>query len=116
MKFKQLNIGQQFVYQEQIYIKTTPLIAKHSETGEQKLIPRYAELGMLGDTRVSEDKRSPNLTVEFVSQAISLHKEEFKEVAEAIKNNMDNDLGARLIDKMESAYHALYEEIGLNKN
>ena len=116
MKFKQLNIGQQFEYQEQTYIKTTPLIAKHSETGEQKLIPRYAELGMLGDIKVSEDKRSPNLTVEFVAQAISLHKEELKKVVDAIKYNMDSNISTQLLDIIEKAYHSLYENIGINRN
>jgi hypothetical protein len=50
MKFQHLKIGQQFHYQGEIYLKTTPLIASHAETGVQKLIPRYAEIELLNAT------------------------------------------------------------------
>ena len=44
MKFQQLKIGQQFEYQGDFYVKSSPLVASHAETGEQKLIPRYAAI------------------------------------------------------------------------
>lgn len=44
MKFQQLKIGQQFEYQGNRYVKSSPLVASHAETGEQKLIPRYATI------------------------------------------------------------------------
>ena len=44
MKFQQLKIGQKFEYQGDIYVKHSPLVAIHSETGKQKLIPRYAAI------------------------------------------------------------------------
>jgi hypothetical protein len=44
MKFQYLKIGQQFSYQGETYVKTTPLVACHAESGQQKLIPRYAEI------------------------------------------------------------------------
>lgn len=50
MKFQHLKIGQQFHYQGESYLKTTPLIASHAETGVQKLIPRYAEIELLDTT------------------------------------------------------------------
>jgi hypothetical protein len=50
MKFQHLKIGQQFHYQGETYLKNTPLIASHAETGNQKLIPRYAEIELLDTT------------------------------------------------------------------
>jgi len=44
MKFQQLKIGQQFEYHGDFYVKSSPLVASHAETGEQKLIPRYAAI------------------------------------------------------------------------
>lgn len=42
MKFSLLAVGQQFEYQGETYIKSTPLIAHQVDTGEQRLIPRSA--------------------------------------------------------------------------
>ena len=50
MKFQHLNIGQQFRYRGKTYLKTTPLVASDAETGNQKLIPRYAEIELLDTT------------------------------------------------------------------
>ena len=44
MKFQQLEIGQAFEYQGDSYVKSSPLVASHAETGKQKLIPRYAAI------------------------------------------------------------------------
>ncbi len=49
MKFSLLAVGQQFEYQGETYIKSTPLIAHHVETGEPKLIPRSATV-VIADT------------------------------------------------------------------
>lgn len=43
MKLQFLPMGARFEYQGTIYVKTGPMMAA-SETGEQKLIPRYAML------------------------------------------------------------------------
>lgn len=44
MKFSLLAVGQQFEYQGETYIKSTPLIAHQVDTGEQRLIPRSASV------------------------------------------------------------------------
>ena len=59
MKFQHLKIGQQFNYQGETYVKATPLVASHAETGQQKLIPRYAEIQLLGNTPLPEAQSSP---------------------------------------------------------
>jgi hypothetical protein len=53
MKFKILSIGQKFEYQDEIYVKTSPLIASNVATGHNKIIPAYAAL-KLQDQSVSE--------------------------------------------------------------
>ncbi|TDX98138.1 hypothetical protein [Thiohalophilus thiocyanatoxydans] len=44
MKFSLLAVGQQFEYQGETYIKSTPLIAHQVDSGEQRLIPRSANV------------------------------------------------------------------------
>lgn len=42
MKFSQLAIGRDFLYQGQRYTKASPLVGSQAETGASRLIPRYA--------------------------------------------------------------------------
>jgi hypothetical protein len=59
MKFQYLKIGQQFSYQGETYVKTTPLVASHAETGQQKLIPRYAEIQVFETSPAPAPQASP---------------------------------------------------------
>ncbi len=59
MKFQYLKIGQQFRYQGETYVKTTPLVASHAESGANKLIPRYAEIELLATTNSTEFPSPP---------------------------------------------------------
>ena len=56
MKFQQIKIGQKFEYQGDIYVKHSPLVAIHSETGKQKLIPRYAGVVVTDNDLPPKDK------------------------------------------------------------
>jgi hypothetical protein len=55
MKFQQLRIGQPFEYQGDFYVKSSPLVANHAETGEQKLIPRYAAIVLTDSTSTPDE-------------------------------------------------------------
>jgi len=55
MKFKLLSIGQKFKFQDEIYVKTSPIVASNVATGHNKMIPRYAVLTLL-DNRGEEEK------------------------------------------------------------
>ena len=50
MKFKLLSVGQKFKYQDEIYVKTSPIIASNVETGHNKMIPAYATLTLLDNS------------------------------------------------------------------
>ncbi len=44
MKFTQLRIGQPFRHKGQVYRKTSPLMAEIENDGQQRLIPRSADV------------------------------------------------------------------------
>ncbi len=44
MKFNLLKIGERFLYKDELYTKSTPLVAINEATGNNKLIPRSALL------------------------------------------------------------------------
>lgn len=49
MKFHQLSLGRSFRYGEEPYRKTAPLLGTHELTGEQRVIPRSAEVTSIPD-------------------------------------------------------------------
>ena len=55
MKFKLLSIGQKFEYQNEVYLKTSPIIAKNIETGHNKMIPAYAHLNLLDKSAAEKE-------------------------------------------------------------
>ena len=54
MKFKLLSIGQKFKFQDEIYVKTSPIVASNVATGHNKMIPRYAVLTLLDNSGEEE--------------------------------------------------------------
>ena len=112
MKFKQLNIGQQFEYQQQTYIKTTPLLAKHSETGEQKLIPRYADLNI---EEVNTADKAPNeaLSAEALKKSLHQHKRSITQTLAELSDKLNNNELAELNQQIEDTYNELYQRLGL---
>ena len=56
MKFNILSIGQKFKYQNEVYVKTSPLIASNVANGHNKMIPRYATLTLLDNEGANEQQ------------------------------------------------------------
>jgi hypothetical protein len=56
MKFKLLSVGQKFRYQDEVYVKTSPVVASNIKTGHNKMIPAYATLTLLDNS--GEEKQS----------------------------------------------------------
>ena len=54
MKFNLLSIGQKFKFQNEIYVKTSPIVASNVATGHNKMIPRYAVLTLLNNSGEEE--------------------------------------------------------------
>ena len=97
MKFKLLSIGQNFEYEGETYVKTSPLIASNIKTGQNKMIPRYATLKLLDQSGNSEQQaRKSSLAPEEILTAFNLFYEkciaileEKKVLVPQIKDEMD---------------------------
>lgn len=59
MKFPQLPVGSRFAYQGETLVKTTPLVAVLESTGQQKFMPRSAEVTPLPVEGTSEPEPAP---------------------------------------------------------
>jgi len=65
MKIQQLIIGQEFEYQGDFYVKISTMVAHHVETGEQKLIPRYAAIVTTVSSSTQVTKNSPGTSTPY---------------------------------------------------
>lgn len=80
MKFSLLAVGQQFEYQGETYIKSTPLIAHQVDTGEQRLIPRSANVvsadaPAMAQPPVDSDIEAEQLRAAFTELEQELHQQ-----------------------------------------
>ncbi len=104
MKFSLLAVGQQFEYQGETYIKSTPLIAHQVDTGEQRLIPRSA-------TVVSADApavKPPPVNSEIEAQQLQAA---FAELEQALYQQFGEDEGFGRA--FEQARQRFFERLGL---
>jgi len=62
MKFNLLSIGQKFKYQDEVYVKTSPIVASNVASGHNKMIPAYAVLTLL-DNSGEEEKILSNESI-----------------------------------------------------
>lgn len=49
MKFHEIPIGQQFEFEDEVYVKTAPLVASHAQSGKQKFMARYVVVKLTGE-------------------------------------------------------------------
>ncbi len=54
MKFKLLSVGQKFKFKDEVYVKTSPIVASNVATGHNKMIPAYAMLTLLDNSGEEE--------------------------------------------------------------
>ena len=87
MKFKLLSIGQKFKFQDEIYVKTSPIVASNVATGHNKMIPAYAMLTLLNNSG-EEEKVLSNESI--VAKDVHTAFNTFYE--QCIKTLEDNDV------------------------
>ena len=82
MKFYQVETGQRFLYQDQVYIKVSPVIARLEQSGEQKFLRRADSVQLVADECLPsattglrkniEVKKVSGLFDDFYNQCISI--------------------------------------------
>ena len=53
MKFSHLKVGERFLLKGEPYVKATPLLANHADTGVNKVVPKYMNVE-LAETRAAD--------------------------------------------------------------
>lgn len=108
MKFSLVAIGSRFEYQDQIYTKTTPLVAVAAQTGTQKLIPRSANVRLI-ETGQTESSLPPA-----VSLSATAVCEAFELAMRAVEQDMREELDtAGLNEVMTRARRLFFEKLDM---
>jgi len=80
MKIHQLPLGARFVFEGQEFVKTGPMFAA-GQDGGQRLIPKYAQLTVLGENASDADPKPRALTKASVLTAFEAFYSRCKELA-----------------------------------
>ena len=114
MKFQQLKIGQKFEYQGDIYVKHSPLVAIHSETGEHKLIPRYAAIVVTVSDLPAKDKAvSREINSDQIQTAFDrFYTDVLEELAKA-GSDIDAHTLESIKNRLENSRQNFFNELGL---
>jgi hypothetical protein len=85
MRFSQVPVGQRFEYEGAFYTKVGPVTARDDRSGRQRMIPRSAEVVLLGAGPVAPVAASP----------AALDSERVRAAFEAYHAAAERALGAR---------------------
>ena len=114
MKFQQLKIGQAFGYEGDFFVKTSPLVASHAETGEQKLIPRYAVIAVTDTSTTPNDKYPDrNLNSNQVQTAFNMFYDCYLGSLQKLQADIELQALESFQDKVENARQLFLSELGL---
>lgn len=114
MKFQQLKVGQKFEYQGKFYIKSSPLLARDTESGEQKLIPRYAAI-MVENSLPTTDAKKPahRLDSKLVKIAFDKFYDCYLDSLAKLKSETTSDNLESMQNRLENARHQFLKELEL---
>jgi hypothetical protein len=103
MKFHQLQTGQRFLYQEQVYIKVSPVIARHEESGEQKFLRRADSVQQLAEESLPAEATSMRKNIE-IKKVTKLFDDFFRQAQSIIETELQ-DLPVSRREKIFSQMH-----------
>ena len=88
MKFSHLKVGERFILKGEPYVKATPLLANHADTGINKVVPKYMNVE-LAETRTADAVvfNKPDEILEYI----------VSELSDAINSSTLSDAGKELV-------------------
>ena len=112
MKFSQVPIGELFNYQGREYTKSGPLTATVELDGKNKLIPRSANVKLLGNVQLEKnDVDEKMLSSNTVVHAINTYHEQNLDFINTFKNEIGSELVADMQIQLNNHYQTLLSAI-----
>lgn len=88
MKFHQVSIGEQFVFQGDTFTKASPVLASNNVSGEQRFMRRADAVQPCGDVTLEKDAQDKEATVK-MDRVLLLVDEYVEDVISRIKTDVD---------------------------
>lgn len=107
MKFSQLAIGQHFMFDGEIYNKINPIMAVHTGTGKQKMIPRFAQVELSGAAS-GEQAEAGLVSVSVVAEEFDHW---FQECRSFIGDSIDEGRRQQVLDALDKARQQFVDQL-----
>jgi len=113
VKFYLVPIGEQFSFQDKDYTKSGPLTASAESDGENKMIPRSANVTLLNSRAVIEEKVSNEKFISIIdaASAVSAYHAQCLKCLDSIKSEVDKNIFYKIETKIDMAYRELEKSI-----
>jgi len=116
-KFHQLALQQTFEYQNSRYIKVSPVLAKHIANQTSKLIPRAAEVRILGDGAVELQTTQPTqdtVPLSAVKLACQRMQQNHRELLISLTDQLDKTSLEDVSRALQTTQQAVFDALSIN--
>jgi hypothetical protein len=116
VKFQHLAVGQKFTYQGLCYTKVSPLVANQTESGERKLIPRYADISPRHQPEASTALSSASaLDLDELQRAFEQFRSACLESLEPLAGQADDTVVSAIREQVTRACDRLLQQLSINR-
>ena len=115
MKFYLLPVGEKFSYQGIDYTKSGPLTASSDVNGQNKMIPRSANIVVSKDIDVGKLEKSKDefLPVAKVMDAVNVYHQQSNYCLGIIEDNVSKEIYDTAKSKLDYAYQQIFKSLNL---
>jgi len=115
VKFYLLPVGEKFSYQGIDYIKSGPLTASSDVNGQNKMIPRSANIVVSKDINVEklEESKEKFLSVAKVLDAVNVYHQQSNHCLAIIEDNVSKEIYDTAKSKLDYAYQQIFKSLNL---
>ncbi len=114
MKFSQLAIGQHFVWDGRIWVKSTPLQADPTDGGKRRLIPRSAAIEPVESADAPAPAPRPEtIPLDQLEQAMDAFGQELVDIVTG--SGLDAEASAQTLRQLQKAFARLRHRLTLDR-
>lgn len=91
MKFMDLDMGQQFELEGEIFVRTGPLVAVHAESGKQRFMARYLVVKPSGAAPNAAPRKPDMLSSDTVNKAFEIFHTQCQDILLQLEATLQPD-------------------------
>lgn len=115
MKFVDLAMGQQFELEDEVYVRSGPLLASHAESGKQRFMARYMMVRPVGTTPAEAPRKPHMLSSDAVSAAFEIYHCHCLSILGQVETALPPDQPGSIRTQLDQARHAFLDALAENQ-